>query len=214
MADWTDNERTHAPQFDRALALRDAGLLDQALDRLQELVAQLTTADARLLLHAHLQIVHLLKMLARTGEAEVHARFAVQLAPRAELASLALFHVLTDLARPVEALTETVRFLSLRESLGYRELFAADAYTTGVPGEQRKLAKQARQLLAKHREAQRARDVPQVRDTVRIRTTAPAAMRPGRLASVYSTEGHSLKVAFSDGVIVEVPATLVDLHDI
>lgn len=214
MADWTDNERTHAPDFDRALALRDAGDLAQALAVLEELVGKLTKTDARLLLHAHLQIVHVLGKLSRTADAEVHARFAVQLAPRAELASLALFHVLTELGRRVEALTEAIRLLTVRESLGYREIFAGEGYTSRLPGEQKRLAKQARQLLAKHRDAQRTRDVPQVRDTVRIRKTAPVPLRPGSLASVYSSEGHSLRVAFSDGAIVEVPTSLVDLHDI
>lgn len=214
MADWTENERKHARQFDRALALRDANLLEQALHQLQELVAQLDKADTRLLLHAHLQIADILRRLERVADAEVNARFAVQIAPRAELASLSLFNVLLGLRRTAEALTESVRLLALRESLAYRELFAGDAYTKDVPGDQRRLAKQARYFLAQHRDAQRARTTPKARDTVRIRPTAPTSLRPGSLASVYSTEGTTLRVAFSDGKVVEVPLSLVDLHDI
>lgn len=214
MPQWTDNERANVVDFDRALALRDAGDLPAALALLQAVVAKLTQADARLLLHAHIQIVQILKKLDRTSDAEVHARFAVQLAPRAELASLALFHVLTALRRSTEGLREALRFLSLRESLGYRELFAGGGWTTDVPREQRDLAKDARRLLAKYRDEQRTRTTPQPRDTVRIRTTAPSTLRPSSLATVYSVDGPTLKLAFSDGTIVEVPASLVDMHDV
>jgi predicted Zn-dependent protease len=214
VADWTDNERAHVADFDRALALRDANDLPAALALLQTLVGTLTQSDARMLLHAHLQIVNILERLDRTRDAEVHARFAVQLAPRAELASLALFHVLVSLRRSTEALREALRFLTARESLGYREVFAGDAYTKDAPAEQRELAKDARRLLAKHRDEQRTRTTPQPRDTVRIRASAPSTLRPGSLATVYSVDGPTLKLAFSDGTIVEVPASLVDMHDL
>jgi hypothetical protein len=222
VATWTDNERSHIPQFDRALAKRDAGELPEALALLEELVAQLTQSDKRLLMQAHLQIVNILRKLERTADAEVHARFATHVAPRAELASLALFHVLDNLGRRVESLIEIVRFLSLRESLGYRELFTGDAFSAGpfaslfskAAADERRLAKEARRLLAKHRDAQRARPTPIVLDTVRISASAPAALRPGTLASVYSIDGERLRVAFSDGEIMEASLALIDHHDI
>jgi predicted Zn-dependent protease len=214
VAEWTDNERAHVADFDRALSLRDAGDLRAALALLQALVEKLAQADARLLLHAHLQIVNILERLDRTRDAEAHARSAIHLAPRAELASLALFHVLTALRRSTEALREALRFLALRESLGYRELFAGAAYTKDVPREQRDLAKEARRLLAVHRDRQRARRTPRPHDTVRIRSSAPATLRPGSLATVYRVDGPTFELAFSDGTIARVPASLADMHDI
>lgn len=67
-------------------------------------------------------------MQGRLIDSERHFREAVTIAPTMELASLGLFNALDNLGRPVEAMREVVRFLSLRESVGYRELLSGDAF--------------------------------------------------------------------------------------
>lgn len=208
---WNQDDLAHVMLLDRALAMRDAGDFAEAVRLLEELVAQLTTADTFLLLNARLQLGDVLHQLGRVDEAEAHVRWVLSMAPTLELASLALFRLLVP-RRPVEGLKEAVRFLSLRESLGYRELLR-DAYE-GVSREERELAEHARTLLAKHRDAQRARVAPAAGDTVRVIATASAELRPGELASVQRVQGTLVQLQFPDGETVEAPVTLVDHRDI
>jgi hypothetical protein len=224
---WNQNDLAHVMLFDRAIAMRDAGDFPEALRLLEELVAQLTKADTFLLLNARLQLGQVLQQLGRDDDADVHVRWVVSMAPTLEQASLALFQLLAARSA-VEALKEAVRFLAMRESVGYRELFEGGAYAddsdaddsdaddsdAGAPNEERELAEKARALLAKHRDAQRARAAPIERDTVRIRATAPAELRPGSLASVHSVQGALVRLQFADGEIVDVPAAFVDHRDI
>jgi len=125
---------------------------------------------------------------------------------------------------------EVVRFLSLRESLGYRELLSGDAFGDDVPDDERRLADVARSLLTKHREAQQARVEPIRGDTVRVRVDAREAARPGSLASVLGQRtvetsdeailgrvpvGTTLfHIAFSDGESADLPRSLLDHTDI
>lgn len=142
----------------------------------------------------------------------------------------ALFHALDNLGRHVEVMEEVVRFLSLRESLGYRELLSGDAFGDNVPDDERRLATAARALLARHREAQQARSEARKGDTVRVRFNAPKAARPGSLASVrrqraIETNDEALNAGapigstlfdleFSDGERVHLPGALLDHTDI
>ena len=150
----TENERLHSPTFDRAMELRDSGQPDEAIELLEHLLQQLRPDDKRLSAHSHRQVGHIRKMQGRLVDSERHFREAVMIAPKMELASLGLFHALRNLDRHVEAMEEVVRFLSLRESLGYRELLSGHAFGADVPDQERRLSDVARSLLAKHREAQ------------------------------------------------------------
>lgn len=221
-----ENERLLSPMFDRAMLLRDSGQLDQAIEVLEQLVQQVRPEDTRLSAHSHMQIGHIRNLQGRLLDSERHFREAVSLAPTLELASLGLFHAMNNLERRPQALGEMVRFLGLRESLGYRELLAGDGFGDDLPDDERRLADAARSLLAKHREAQRGRSEPIKGDTVRVRSDAPQAARPGALASVrkvrtVETNEESLvervpvgtklfHVAFSDGESVDLPGLLLD----
>src|SRR5450432_4066582 len=164
-----DNEQPVSPMFDRAMELRDNGQLDEAIELLEQLLQELGPKDKRLSAHSHNQVGYIRKMQGRLIDSERHFREAVTMASKMELASLGLFHALDNLGRHVEAMGEVVRFLSLRESLGYRELLSGDAFGDDVPDDERRLADVARTLLAKHREAQQARSEPMKGDTVRVR---------------------------------------------
>lgn len=202
----------HAAKLDRALQLRDAGDLDGAVALLQELVAADST-DQRLHAHAQLEVGHVLGRLGRHTEAVASLRAATETAPRMELASVALFHALDQLGEHIEALCEAFRLLTLRESLCYRELFGGDAFRDG-DDEALELAEQARVLLAAHRDVQRRRVRPMPGDTVRVRATAPAALRPGSLAIMRGISAQTAHLVFSDGTRAEADIALVDHHEI
>lgn len=180
----TEKEQLQSSMFDRAMELRDSGQLEESIELLLQLLQLLGPEDKRLSAHSHTQVGHIRTMQGRLVDSERHFREAVMISPKMELASLGLFHALGNLERHVEAVGEVVRFLSVRESLGYRELLSGDAFGDDVHDDERRLADVARSLLAKHREAQQARSVPMKGDTVRVRSNAHQAARPGSLASV------------------------------
>lgn len=197
--------------FDRAMVLRDSGAHEDASRLLRELADRAGPDDRKLHAHALTQLAHIARTQGRLVDAEADLRTAVELAPRSELASLSWFLVLADLGRGNEALTEAVRYLSLRESLGYRELF--DEMSLGRDID-RSLGAKARALLAAHRESQRAREAPVVGDTVHVRAGAPSNARPGSLAELRSVDSERAKIRFSDGVAVEIVVSWLDHHDI
>jgi tetratricopeptide (TPR) repeat protein len=206
-------DAAHARLFDRALQLRDSGKLDEAIALLQELVAAESATDQRLHAHALVQLGHLLGRRGQHAEATASLRAATDAAPRMELASLALFHALENAGERVDALCEAFRFVSLRESLGYRELFAGDAFRDKV-AEEEELADQVRAMLDAHRASQRRRVLPMPGDTVRVRATAPAPLRPGSLALLRGRKGQTAHLMFSDGKLAEAEITFVDHHDV
>lgn len=226
----TEHEALLAPMFDRAMELRDQGQLDDAIKLLDELVERLGPDDKHLSAHSHIQVGHIRKKQGRLNDSERHFREAVTGAPALELASLGLFHALDNLGRHVEAMAEMVRFLSLRESLGYRELLSDAAFGEDIPDDERRLVDAARVLLARHRERQQARSEPTVGDTIRVRSDAPEVARPGALASVrrqrtIETREEALiagapvgttlfHLEFSDGESVDLPRSLLDHSDI
>jgi tetratricopeptide (TPR) repeat protein len=203
----------HARLFDRALQLRNAGELDAAIAALQELVTASTSTDQRLHAHALVQLGDVLAQVGRRAEAVAAYRAATDAAPRMELASLTLFVALDKAGEKVDALCEAFRFVSLRESLGYRELLAGDAFRDQA-AEEYELADQARVMLAAHRDAQRRRVRPMAGDTVRVSTTAPASLRPGSLALIRGLNRQTAHLMFSDGELAEADLSLLDHHDI
>jgi tetratricopeptide (TPR) repeat protein len=206
-------DNVHTRLFDRALQLRDAGKLEEAVALLQELVAARASTDQRLHAHALLQLGHVLGKLDRHAEAVAAFRAATDTTPRMELASLALFTALDKIREPVDALCEAFRFVSLRESLAYREVFCGDAFRDEA-SEEFEIAEQARAMLAAHRDAQRRRAQPMPGDTVRIRATAPAALHPGRLAMIRGLKRQTAHLEFSDGERAEADIALLDHHDV
>ncbi|HEY5945516.1 MAG TPA: tetratricopeptide repeat protein [Kofleriaceae bacterium] len=203
----------HARLFDRALQLRDAGELEEAITTFREVAAAYNLTDSRLYARALLQLGNLLGKLGRHAEAVATLRAATDAAPRMELASLSLFHALANAGERVDALCEAFRFVALRESLGYRELFAGDTFRGEGP-EEHELADQVRVMLDAHRDAQRRRALPMPSDTVRVSATAQARLRPGSLATLRGRKGRTAHLLFSDGEVVEADITLVDHHDI
>lgn len=197
--------------FDGAMILRGAYNDAAAARLLRELVAR-ADANNKLFVHAHIQLGAICNRQRRLREAETHFRAAVEAVPKSEVASLGWFLVLADLNRGNEALAEAVRLLSLRESLGYRELF--DEMRLGADID-RSLERQGRELLASHLAAQRARDSVAVGDTVRVAAIAPPEARPGSLACVrrLSDDGMA-RIHFADGERVDVLISLLDHHDI
>lgn len=100
-------------RFTEACALRDAGDLAGAKALFLAIIA--TGAAPELVAHSHLQLGNLLD--EETGSfaaGEAHFRAATQLAPASELASLALFHALSERGVLDEAFAEAIRVLALR----------------------------------------------------------------------------------------------------
>jgi hypothetical protein len=142
---WSDNEVGLLPAVDRALALRHDGKLDEAFGLCDDLLTRLGPDDRRLRTLLQLQLGHISWLRDDTERAAAHFDAAVGSAPRSELASLGLFHMLVDQGLWREALEEAVRFLKVarRASAGYRMIFQADDW----PADLRPLAEQARALI-------------------------------------------------------------------
>lgn len=210
-----DSARDKEGMFDEAMRLRDAGDYVQASQLLQRLISRLAPADDRLLVHSHMQLGHIANMQGRHVDAETFFRAAATASPRTELASLGLFHSLLRLQRRKEALEEAFRFLSQRESLGYRELFEGEAYRNELPVNERAVADEIRTRLALHGAEQRARTSPEVGDTVRIKKSASQDYRPGSLARLRSkVDDLEATVQFSDGEAARVPLAFLDHRDV
>jgi hypothetical protein len=197
--------------FDRALQLRDGGSLEDAAAALEELTK--TPTDQRMHALAQLQLGQVLEQLGRDREAVAKFRAAADTTPRMEAASVALFRCLEKVGEHVEALCEAFRFLTLRESVVYRELFEANAFA-GEVDDAVDLVEQSRVLLDAHRAVQRRRPALMPGDTVRVRANAPASLRPGKLAVVRGRKGPYAHLVFSDGEQAEIDVALVDHHDI
>lgn len=116
----TSTEPDHL--FDRAMKCRDRGEWAEARRLLHDLLAQLDPDEKKLRAHSHLQLGNIAEHLDDFAEAEREFRRATQIAPKLELASMALFHALNEQSRAPEALDEMLRFATQRDSAMYREL--------------------------------------------------------------------------------------------
>lgn len=150
---WNSEEAAFTWVFDDALVLRDAGMLDLALGRLEEVIAGIRSGEGRLLAHAHIQAARIFEKRNNPLEAERHLRLATEAWPRLELASLGLFHALLALGRNREAISEVIRFAALGGfSEDFDMLMASDDFLPQLSDEERELARVARQLLRVSRE--------------------------------------------------------------
>lgn len=70
-------------------------------------------------------LANTLEAIGEIATAIEHFQKAVKLAPKSELYSLGLFHILWEQGRREEALDETKRFISLCDSAEYRKIVAA-----------------------------------------------------------------------------------------
>lgn len=204
----SEDEKAVGALFDRAMELRDRGESDAACALLEDLLAHVP--DGNLAAHSHVQCGYLRRQQGRFVEAEKHYLTVTRMRPKFELASLGLFHLLLDRERTLEALTEALRLVSLRESLAYRELFDGNTFREGLTESELKVADAVRSALWAHREAQARKLRPERGDTVRIHSDAPVALRPGELACVREVRGTtSFVLMYADGERAEVPAELV-----
>src|SRR5262249_33730447 len=97
----------------------------------------------------HGELAFIYKELGELSSAETECRAALALAPKSEMGSLLLFHVLLELGRRHDALAEAVRLLKLRDSSEYRALFSDVGFRSELNLAERSLAEEARALLEK-----------------------------------------------------------------
>jgi len=112
----------HENRFDAAVAMTREGRHGEAVAALEELI-DLAGDDPRVraAAHAYLGGLHLYER-GDPVRAEPHFLAALALHPKAERASLGLFHSLVGQGRIEEALEEARRFLALRPSEEYSTL--------------------------------------------------------------------------------------------
>jgi tetratricopeptide (TPR) repeat protein len=151
MTKLSEKEQQLAPIFDRALAYRDEGNYEKAVELLETLVEQLTTAEKRLLSNALLQLGNAYEKLHKRQLAIDTFQRAIQIAPAHELASLCLYHSLDEQGMETDALNEMLRYLALRPSPMYRELLC--------PGFEDNMSEQNKALVSRARELLRGHDV-------------------------------------------------------
>jgi tetratricopeptide (TPR) repeat protein len=147
-----ETEKVFAGMFDQALQLRDRGEFVEAIALLEQLVTHLTEPGRRaptLLSHSHMQLGHIHRKLGNDLAREHHFRRAIEIAPHLELASLGLFHALEALGCSEEAMHEMIRYLTLRDSPGYRELLS-EGFGEELTVREQELAAEARRLLQSH----------------------------------------------------------------
>jgi tetratricopeptide (TPR) repeat protein len=143
-----EEDRFERGLIDRALQARHEGRIDDALALCEEALARLPSDRHRRRALVHCEMGNLFKnYLGDLGRAAEHFRESTKLAPRAELPSLGLFHVLFKLGQLTEALREIVRFVSLKDSAEYRELLNGGGYRSELEPEDRALADEARARL-------------------------------------------------------------------
>jgi tetratricopeptide (TPR) repeat protein len=196
--------------FDRALQLRDQGELEHA-DRLLRHILESRPEQDQIFAHVASQLGHVLEQQGRVSEAISFFERAVAAAPTFELASLALFHGALGEGRRSAAWAEAVRFLEIRESVGYREMF--EGYERDQPPADAEGVARCRALLADHRDRQLATAEFARGDTVRVHSLAPAEYRPGRLATIVRIDAD-VCVRFTDGETLMVPHGLLSYGEV
>lgn len=113
----------HTRQFDAAVQMVKEGRLQEAITVLKGILNNSISGDERLRAACwkYLGDIHL-HLLDDAQKAETHYRQALAHFPRAEHASLGLFHSLIGQQRVNEALEEARRLLTLRSSTEYKRL--------------------------------------------------------------------------------------------
>lgn len=134
-------------KFDAAMAARDRNDLVEARRLLGEVVADPAT-DQLLLSGAYCQLGYISGTLLNEVRVAVdHFTRAVEAQPRMELCSLGLFHALVRVDAWEEALDEAFRYLSLRDSSEYGELFF-DGYADGLSPRAQEIFRRVRDVMA------------------------------------------------------------------
>ncbi len=106
-------------EFQEALRLRDSGKLSESVEILSRLAK-----DPEATATVFLILGQVWGDLSHPLVAVEAFRIATQMKPRAELASLGLFHALWKVGRTDEAFCEMRRFLILADSPEYKQLIA------------------------------------------------------------------------------------------
>lgn len=139
-------------RFTEACLLRDQRRSIEAVKAYEAIILD-PLSQRKFIIHSHLQAGHILKELCSYDEAEMHARQAVLLAPKNQLASLLLFHVLMSKAETMSALKEMVRFVTIKDSQMYRDLISGTYNLSPMGIEYSELVDRARRALAKWKHA-------------------------------------------------------------
>ena len=135
--------------FDEALAARHAGRKDKAFHLCVRALA-LVPADQRQYeagINGELGYIQLKRGIL--GSAEGYYQRATVLSPKSQLASVGLFHALFKQNKVEEALNEILRFVTLRDSVEYRELLRT-GFRDDVADDYREIADRARRHLERH----------------------------------------------------------------
>ena len=186
--------------FDAALLVRDQGDAAGAIALLERALREPDVARP-IAVHAHLQLGHL-----RGSAAGLHEyRRAVELGPRVELASFALFVALLKADRWPEALDELLRLLALRPS-GYYDAWLADMDVSTVAPELRPRLQRGRELAEAHRPALDATN----RERVALVRAALAAA--GELTGFARDLARDLEAGRLEGVQQRAARTAGELH--
>lgn len=111
------NDESADEQVGAAIAIRDRGRDQEAIERLVEIIATHPRSAFALLVLGGLYRDH-----GRLESAVKCFQEAVKLRPTHELSSLGLFHSHYDLGNWQAAVVEAARFLGVAESKAYREM--------------------------------------------------------------------------------------------
>lgn len=136
-------------EFDRAILARQAGDLALARIILNDLLPKIAGHGEKIIavIHGELGFIH--GELGEVKQAEEHYRQATLLAPKAEIASLGLFHSLAGQGRWEDALSEALRHVKIADSPGYRELLSI-GFQDDLSPTLRALAEDIRCVLAQY----------------------------------------------------------------
>jgi len=148
----TDNDIELDRIFEEAMIARDAGDFEKAKFLCLDIIAKLGDTDRRFLAVTHCQLGWIHYQVGELPHAEHHYRLSVHYAPKAELASLGLFHAYVKQDRWREAMEEAIRYLCLRDSAEYRSVFEFEGFGDDFEGPVADLLAEALRLLAEWRQ--------------------------------------------------------------
>ena len=144
----TDHTDFIDSQLDAGIAARNAGELVRAKAIFCEVLHAVGNDYTKGKAIALSELGYIARCQKQLDEAREWLAACVQVSPRFELGSVQLFFTLLELKQVTQALEESVRFLRLRNSTHYREIFA-EGVREGLDDVQQSLADEARILLAR-----------------------------------------------------------------